>query len=242
MILWTSWFSIQDEEHRNEVLRTIELNLENPYIEKLKLLCEIDFLYKHPKLDCIRILERPTYQTFVDMFDLSKINTIANSDIVFDYESTSKINQIQPGNGYVITRYNLYSDYREPLTNWKGRYWHEVSGLSQDAWVIYNPPKKIIADFYPGILGCENRFTLSMYKAGLNLSNLGPSIKTFHVHKTDKRNYLASYQNQNFPGMTVSEAPKFKWGGRPRLFFTSDIFSADRKDCSWHPFNQISDA
>jgi hypothetical protein len=227
---------IKDEEHRNEVLRTIELNLENPYIEKLKLLCEIEFSLVHPKLECIKISERPTYQTFTDMFDLNKINTIANSDIVFDYASTIKINQIQPGNGYVITRYILDSDYREPLTNWKGRYWQEASGVSQDAWVIYRPPKKISAEFYPGIFGCENRFTLSMYESGLKLSNLGASIKSFHVHKSTERNYSTSYHNQNFPGMFIAEAPKFRWSSaKPTVFFTPDIFSFDRKECFWYP-------
>jgi len=235
MILWTSWFLIKDEEHRNEILRAIELNLENPYIEKLKLICEIDFSYQHPKLECIKVSERPTYQTFVDMFESNKINTIANSDIVFDYASTLKINQIQPGNGYVITRHTLDTDYREPLSNWKGRYWQEASGVSQDAWVLYNPPKKISADFYPGILGCENRFTLSMHNSGLKLFNLGASIKTFHVHKTTERNYPESYHNKKIPGMFVSEPSKLRWTPKPTLFFTPDIFSADRKECFWYP-------
>lgn len=224
MILWTSWFQIKDEEHRNEVLQSIKVNLENPYIEKLKLLCEIDFLYEHPNLECIPITVRPTYQTFTDMFDQNDINAIANSDIVFDYESTKIINQIKPNNAYCITRYQLESDYKCPVSEWKGTFWQKYSGLSQDAWVIYRPTKKIIADFYLGILGCENRFTLSMHNAGLILSNHGPYIKIFHVHQSNVRNYEFSYHDKNFPGMKVSEITgKYIWNKRTNLWYTHCI-------------------
>lgn len=211
MILWTSWFNIKDEEHRNEILRSIEVNLENPYIKKLKLLCEIDFLYEHPKLECIPIKERPTYQTFTDMFDLNEINTIANSDIVFDYASTAKINQIKPNNAYCITRYQLESDYKSPVSEWKGTFWQELSGVSQDAWVIYKPKNKILADFYPGILGCENRFSLSMYHADLILWNYGPSIKIFHVHDhlietTHFHITVKIFPELKYPSITVDSA------------------------------------
>jgi hypothetical protein len=36
MILWTSWYKIE-EEHEKEVLKSIELNLQNPFLTKLKL-------------------------------------------------------------------------------------------------------------------------------------------------------------------------------------------------------------
>lgn len=234
MILWTSWFHIKDEEHRNEVLRSIEVNLENPYIEKLKLLCEIEFPHKHPKLECIPITVRPTYQTFTDMFDLGDINTIANSDIVFDYASTAKINQIKPNNAYCITRYQLESDYRRPVSEWKGTFWQEVSGVSQDAWVIYKPIRKIIADFYPGVLGCENRFTLSMHEAGLQLSNRGPSIKIFHVHASSERNYALTYHDQNYPGMQVGESStRYSWNKGPNIWYTKNIRIAPESRI-WH--------
>jgi hypothetical protein len=223
MILWTSWFNIKDEEHRNEILRSIEVNLENPYIKKLKLLCEIDFLYEHPKLECIPIKERPTYQTFTDMFDLNEINTIANSDIVFDYDSTAKINQIKPNNAYCITRYQLESDYRRPLSEWTGPFWKIVSGVSQDAWVIYKPKNKILADFYLGILGCENRFTLSMYQAGLKLVNLGPAIKIFHVHASYARTYGLSYHDQNYLGMQVGETSSYSWNKASKIWYTENV-------------------
>uniref|UniRef100_A0A6C0B3B0 Glycosyltransferase n=1 Tax=viral metagenome TaxID=1070528 RepID=A0A6C0B3B0_9ZZZZ len=228
MILWTSWFDIKDEERHNEILRSIEVNLENPYIKKVKLLCEIDFLYEHPKLESIPVKERPTYQTFLDMFDLNEINTIANSDIVFDYASTATINQIKPNNAYCITRYQLESDYKRPVSEWKGTFWQKLSGASQDAWVIYKPKNKIIADFYPGILGCENRFSLSMYHAGLVLWNLGPSIKTFHVHASLERNYPFSYHNQNFPGIRVPEyTGRFSWNKIPKVLYTRSISEKD---------------
>ena len=238
MILWTSWFHIKDEEHRNEVLRSIELNLENPHIEKLKLLCEIDFLYEHPKLECIKLTERPTYQTFTDMFDPDQINTIANSDIVFDYDSSTLINQIKPNSAYCITRYQLESDYKLPLSEWKGTYWQKLCGLSQDAWVIYKPTNKIIADLFPGILGCEGRFCYSLYQAGIKLFNKGPSIKTFHVHSSKERNYPFDYLHQNYPAIRVQQEAerKYRWSSTfvtRTIWFTPNIFSEHFPQGKW---------
>jgi hypothetical protein len=231
MKLWTSWFLIKDEEHRSEVLRAIEVNLDNPLIRKLKLLCEIDFPYSHPKLECIPVAQRPTYQTFLDMFDSNDINIIINSDIVLDYDSTAKIAQITPNKAYCITRHQLISDYKKPIFEWTGIFWKEVTGVSQDAWVIYKPNNKIIADFYPGVLGCENRFTLSLYEAGLNISNPGPSIKIFHVHALQERNYQLSYHDQGYAGMQIGESSRFKWNKAPKLWYTKNIVTA-REGCN----------
>jgi len=203
MYLWTSWYKIE-EEHEKEVLRSIKLNLENPFITKLNLLCEIPFLYKHPKLECIPISERPTYQTFLDLYDFNNINILINSDIVLDYNTTYLIQRIPPNSAYCLTRYQLINNYNLPLEQWKCLFYKPGhAAVTQDAWIIYKPLNLInCQDILMGVLGCENRFSLCLYKSGLTISNPSYSIKIFHNHLSEKRNYTESYHDK-YPGLAI---------------------------------------
>jgi hypothetical protein len=223
MILWTSWFLIEDKTHREEVRRSIELNLDNPLIQSVNVLCEIELLIIHPKLNCISVECRPTFQTIVDMFDNNQINIITNSDIVLDYKSTEEIAKIPVHSAYCITRYQLESDYKSPISFWKATFATGYSGISQDVWVINRPKGKIICDFFLGIPGCDNRFTLSLYQAGLKLINPGGSIVTYHVHSSPERNYTSAYYDKNFPGAIVRENTRFRWQTRNHVLYTDNL-------------------
>jgi hypothetical protein len=203
MNLWTSWYKI-DAEHEKEVLRSIELNLENSSITKLNLLCEIPFIYEHPKLKCIPISERPSYQTFVDLFDFNGINILINSDIVLDYKSTRLIQKIPPNSAYCLTRYQLINDHTLPLHQWElGFYEPGDAAVTQDAWVIYKPINPIqCSDILMGVPGCENRFSLCLYRSGLSVSNPSYSIQIIHNHLSETRNYTESYHDK-YPGLAI---------------------------------------
>jgi hypothetical protein len=203
MFIWTSWYKI-DEEHEKEVLRSIELNLQNPLVAKLKLLCEIPFIYEHPKLDCIPISKRPTYKTFLDLFDFNNINILINSDIVLEYKTSKLIQNIPPNSAYCLTRYQLINDYTLPLEKWKcGVYPPDLAAVTQDAWIIYKPSKSIeCPDILMGVLGCENRFSLCLYTSGLTVSNPSLSIQIIHNHLSENRNYTESYHDK-YPGLAI---------------------------------------
>jgi hypothetical protein len=203
MIIWTSWYKIE-KEHEKEVLRSIELNLQNSFITKIKLLCEIPFIYEHPKLECISIEKRPTYQTFLDLYDFNDINILINSDIVLDFGTSFLIQKIPPNSAYCLTRYQLINDYKLPLERWKYHFYElEIAAVTQDAWIIYKPLNPIkCQDILMGVLGCENRFSLCLYQSGLILSNPSLSIQIIHVHLSEKRNYTESYHDK-YPGLAI---------------------------------------
>jgi len=204
MYLWTSWYKIEDE-HKKEVLKCIELNLQNPFITKIKLLCEIPFIYEHSKLECISIEKTPTYQTFLDLYDFNNINILINSDIFLDYKTTSLIKKITPNSAYCLTRYQLLNDYNLPLKKWEyGFFEPKFAAVSQDAWIIYKPSKPIknCSDILMGVPGCENRFSLCLYTSGLTITNPSLSIQIIHIHSSNKHNYTETYHDK-YPGLGI---------------------------------------
>jgi hypothetical protein len=204
MYLWTSWYKL-DSEHEKEVLRSIELNLQNPLITEIKLLCEIPFIYEHPKLTCIPLEKRPSYQTFLDLYDFNYINILINSDVVLDYKTTHLIQKIPRNSAYCLTRYHLINDHNLPLEKWECSFYEPAfAAVTQDAWIIFNPSKPIIncSDILMGIPGCENRFSLCLYRSGLIVSNPSLSIKIIHNHLSEKRNYTESYHDK-YDGMAI---------------------------------------
>jgi hypothetical protein len=204
MFLWTSWYNIE-EEHRKEVLRSIELNLKNPLITQFNLLCEIPFIYEHPKLKCIPIEKRPSYQTFLDLYDFNNINILINSDIVLQYNTSHLIKKMPQNSAYCLTRYQLLNDYSLPLNEWKCAFYEAgLAAVTQDAWIIYKPlnPIQNCSDILMGIPGCENRFSLCLHRSGLIVSNPSLSIQIFHNHLSEKRNYTDSYHDK-YPGLGI---------------------------------------
>jgi hypothetical protein len=239
MILWTSWYKIE-EEHEKEVLKSIELNLENPFLTKLNLLCEIPFIYQHPKLECIFIEKRPSYQTFLDLYDFKNINILINSDIVLDYKTSYLIQKIPTNSAYCLTKYQLLNDYKLPLKEWKCSFYDLSSGsTTQDAWIIYKPlnPIKNCSDILMGIPGCENRFSLCLYNSGLIVSNPSLSIQIIHNHLSETRNYTESY-HEKYPGLAIlptSLQTKFSLFKKPpikTLAYVELIPSFENKDKS----------
>ena len=227
MFLWTSWYKIE-KEHEKEVLKSIELNLKNPFITKIILLCEIPFIYEHPKLECIFIEKRPSYQTFLNLYNFNNINILVNSDVVLDYKTTSIIQKIPPNSAYCLTRYQLINDYNLPLEEWKyGFYEPALAAVTQDAWIIFKPlnPINDCSDILMGIPGCENRFSLCLYKSGLILSNPSYSIRIIHNHLSETRNYTDSYHDK-YPGLgifPISLEKKFSLFKRRKTICYADL-------------------
>jgi hypothetical protein len=68
---------------------------------------------------------------------------------------------------------------------------------SQDTWVFYgNPRIRTELEYGMGIAGCDNRLAYDIQAHGYNVVNPSHSIKTFHLHNSNVRNYL---NDQNEP-------------------------------------------
>jgi hypothetical protein len=201
------------------------LNLDNPLIANVNLLCEIDFPEKHEKLICIPS-ERPSYGKFLELYDLNNVNVLCNTDIVLDYNTTHYFSKMRPNSAYVLSRYNLMNDCSLPMKEWNAEY-TRYPQLTQDVWALYNPNKMPEChDILMGICGCENRFSYSLFNAGIKVSNPSLSIKTYHLHSAEERNYSDSYHDKFFPGISVSATSlKISLINKTRIAFIENIAS-----------------
>jgi hypothetical protein len=173
-----------------EISTCLERNLANPYIDHVLLLNETDALDlpTHPKLVTRTIGHRLRYlDVFVAIRELPS-NTIvlfANSDIYFD-ETLRDLWSIS------LQEQRLFL----ALLRWEG----EPATLfgpradSQDAWIV----AKETVDFEPteeefgfpfGKPGCDNAITLAMMRKKCLVVNPAYTIKTYHLHTSNIRNY-----------------------------------------------------
>ena len=224
--LWTSWYFIADEHHRMECMRAIILNINNPLIANVNILCEIDFPAEHKNIRCIPVSERPSYDTFLKLFNMNDLNILCNTDIVLDYNTTHHFPKMKPNSAYVLSRYNLTNEYTLMMKDWNARL-IQFPGVTQDVWALYKPNNlPDCSDILLGVLGCENRFAYKLFNSGIKLSNPCLSIKTYHLHCSDERSYSDSYHDKFFPGLSVSATSlNFSLMNRTRFAFIENVAS-----------------
>jgi len=152
-----------------------------PIIDELSSprICRIDFTEK-----------RPTFNTFFEVMSRGEykndLNIICNSDIFFKdldailgiYEFTEHINNTC----LALSRWDILADGREV---------HFDRADSQDTWVFFGRPRfKTTIEFGMGVAGCDNRLAHEFQMAGYNVINPSKSVKTFHYHISNVRNYI----------------------------------------------------
>lgn len=173
---------------RNEELREcLRINLINPYIHKIILVCESIVDYQDDEKIEVELVEnRPTYNDFFRIIRERNtgddISIIANSDIHFD-QTLELVEKNLFGNScYALSRYDVTEIGLVPF--------HRPD--SQDAWMIRgNPPHMIGADFTMGVAGCDNRIAHILSEYGYIVRNPCQSITVYHRHRSGIRNYIA---------------------------------------------------
>lgn len=126
----------------------------------------------------------PTDTNFSALFKLfhpSKVNIVANSDIIFD-NTIKLVSQINTRTVYALTRYDM-----------TGKLFN-VS-YSQDTWVIRGEMNQDLWNngnfaFSMGLRGCDNRLAWELNNAGYTVLNPSLSVKTYHIHCSTVRTYL----------------------------------------------------
>lgn len=180
--LYTSYFDSKNQDRNNELLRCLNGNLNNPFIDKVIVLSEVPLHVSHEKLTVIQ-RPRPTYNDFFEVInsrtEKETINIIANSDIFFN-DSLSSISAINFDNHVVaLSRY----DYKS------GKIKLFEEACSQDVWMWQGKMKLVDGDYYLGRPGCDNRIAFEFNKAGYTLSNPSKSIQAIHLHTVNLRSY-----------------------------------------------------
>lgn len=199
------YFNHTNELRKKEIDDTLAFNCEQSSGINKYIVCHNQYLS-----ECIKIIEHIKNVTIIEhnerctfqyIFDLSNkittdsdINITSNNDILLDKIFFETI-YIEYKYFYWLSRYEKIND-KYPI-NYK-------NGGSADTWVWRGKNKIKKANFYYGLLGCDNEIGFLARKNGYIVKNPSYTYKTFHNHKSQ---YRTDSKNRF---LRVCDAHKFK--------------------------------
>ena len=244
IILLTSLFQIADPDRRAEFRKCIELNNQNPHINKVVVFFEgMDSLsdlqvqypiFRHDKTQVIPIEHRPSFKFFFDYANdhfAGQLIVVANADIFFDVTSNIELVHRLDQRNYlwVLTRYNFSEDRGTWELEDVGGAHRDVEMLgSHDAWVFWAPIKNFDNDIEIGKYGCDSYLSQKAAEASITLLNPSGSIRAKHEHKEPKayggrrdyqtrKDYLKFGVRSGFPPVSDLERRSFLTPARRRM-------------------------
>lgn len=162
----------------NELKEAIYINCNLDFIENIFLFQEkkSSLNIEHKKITNISFDKRPTFQDVINYSNIltSNINIICNADI--SLTDTFKSISINNNDFYCITRYD-------------NNVLFYMAACSQDTWCWKDKCKIENANFYFGILGCDNTLANLAKKCGYIVSNPSKKYITNHHHMSNIREY-----------------------------------------------------
>ena len=168
-----------------EIDECISNNIKNEFIHKIIIFCEFDISrFSDKKIVHIPFTERLTYEAFFKETANypNDTNILSNTDIFFD-ETIQLAGKIKENECYALLRYNVQADGSLYLMGGGSR-------DSQDCWIFKGTVKTVKdCNFTLGVAGCDNRIAFLIHEAGYEITNTCHSIKAYHLHITNKRNY-----------------------------------------------------
>lgn len=161
-----NYYEDKNPVRRNEINFCLQKNQSNPYLTTV----------------VVDSPGKPTYDFFFkkinEITGPDDINIICNSDIFFDH-TIRLADQIKPKEVFCLLRWEWSPTAVK---------FHERPD-SQDTWIVKGKVENVYGDFSLGIRGCDNRIAHEFNKAGYTVRNPAKSIRTFHVHNSQIRNY-----------------------------------------------------
>jgi hypothetical protein len=186
MTLFVSYFIHRDQHRRKEIDLCMKNNIRNKEIIKI---VNLGTKFDDPKVINInhhlysKNARRPTFGEFLE--EMRKIDSeyyiLANADIFF-CSKISMIKDLDMTNRVMcLTRWNITAN---------GEVVHYGYESSQDVWIFKGKPPEIKnLDFEMGMPACDGRFAYELKGAGLEPINPSISIMSYHVHRSEKRDY-----------------------------------------------------
>jgi len=162
-----NYYEDKNPTRKKEIDFCLRKNLENPHINVV----------------IIDSQEKPTYNYFFskinELTGPDDINIISNSDIFFD-ETILLTSYLKHHASFALSRWDYINAQNIKLFE---------RNDSQDTWIVRGSINNVIGDFTMGKKGCDNRIAYQLLDAGYRPSNPAKSIKTYHVHNSNIRNY-----------------------------------------------------
>ncbi len=184
-VLITTFYHEQNRSRRNEFLKALTKNAEISIIQKVYVLCESgqEFLMNlNSKIEIVQQMNRPKFKnliSFANNISPNYYRIIANTDIYFD-DTLYEARFLERRKVYCLTRWDLNSTGEiDFYPNFK----------SQDSWIFRDLLPENIGDYFIGVPGCDNRLAAEIEDNGFKLSNPSLSIRSIHLHNSEKRTY-----------------------------------------------------
>ena len=195
MILVTSYYKTSNKERQSEIDECILKNINNPLINNIYLLNDKIYnskILKNEKIKQFNIIKENKLLfkdaiEFINSYCHNENVILSNTDIYFDdslglledYDYNDKI--------LCLLRHDVQKNGSIDIF----RHFGEPRWDSQDTWIFKSPLKIDINElnFSFGTLGCDNMFASKLYDHNYQLSNPSYSIKIYHLHNIDERNY-----------------------------------------------------
>lgn len=126
---------------------------------------------------------------------------LTNADIYWSEEDVRRVAKMPLKDGCLaMSRYDVQHNSTHQIDI-------AAAPISQDTWVFRSPLSQVGPDFpdFPlGQLGCDNRIAYELRCSGLRVLNPCLSIKLFHLHLSQKRNYT---KKDTIPGPYCAVIP-----------------------------------
>ena len=192
-------YKIEEIQRFNEIKLVFQKNIESSRITKIIVLSEPNdnITYNHKKVEIFKVENRTSFSDFFEYLDPYAVNIIANNDI--DFSTT-----FNHYNLAFLSKSDIYC-----LSRWEydNVIFRKEEGDSQDAWIFKGKPKPWKScSFFMGMPGCDNRIAYEFYSKGYRVFNPSKSIKTFHIHFSDKRTYT---ENNRIQGNYLNVKPQY---------------------------------
>lgn len=165
--LFYNYYEDKNPVRKNEINFCLQKNLANPHLTTI----------------VVDSPGKPTYDFFFQKINEitgpDDINIVANSDIFFD-DTIKLVEKIKHKECYALLRWEWYP-------NRKTEFFDRPD--SQDTWITRGKIENVYGQFSLGIRGCDNRIAHEFQKAGYNVLNPAKTIRSYHVHNSNVRNY-----------------------------------------------------
>jgi hypothetical protein len=190
--LFTQYYLDSNSERQNELFYCLIRNTLNNFKSIVVLVenDEVEEIIKKHFSTCqpINIGKRASFNDYFSIMGKDEyyndINVMSNSDIFFDNLDIIKdyIANVPKNTCLALSRYDYHSDTNiVPF----------LRADSQDTWIFKGNPKvRTELEYGMGIAGCDNKLAYDIQAHGYNLLNPSYTIKTFHLHTSNIRNYL----------------------------------------------------
>jgi len=174
----------------HEIDLCLKLNCSNKLFNRIIIINETmtDIPFIDTNESRIIIINNPNRLTYKDFFNYANqytsqdtINILVNSDIVIG-ENFNLLEQMQSNELYFLTRYDIDKHTKISLCNL----------LGTDTWIWKNRIDDDIGNFYLGKPYCDFKLSYEFYKIGYRIKNPSLTLKTYHIHNIDIRNYNES--------------------------------------------------